>query len=639
MKKTIIALVVLGISLAIGFFGAKFADENGLFSAKDMRLERYTGQVALSNGSKTKEAVEGARLSTGDDLRTMLASMAYLLLDETKILAMDEESNILITQDDQFYLVNVVSGSVFFNVTAPLTEEESLEFVTNNVVTGVRGTSGIITYHPGSLTTQIIVTSGTVSGTSSTGEVHDLQAGQVGIVTTQLDGSVTFEVKELEQQEIYHYYQDDFMDFLQNDLPPTGEEVRLSDLARLSNQPTDITLPDWVQLAGEQRVLSLDRAAAFAQMIQTANPDYVSFLDGGGELLLLLGHDSTYYNPGNGNSVTIDPRYYQWDGTNLTDLGDLYSIYHQDGQFFAMNGPDTRSQSGVETHVFGFYPFDQGVQAATPSILRINQLLSGIQYVDMTLVDLVSSAQELSDYANQTGNGSSIALWTPQDGWFKGSYDEILPGSSFVRYTHLTLTQQEASAGSHPYLWNPASEILPLLQGEGGATPEPSPEAEEPAPETSSVAEYEPILAEYRALSLADPGSYLDLLSAGTYFSYDLFDVNGDGVEELLVYLDGEYLTGVYTLNNGQVENILHGYAFRVSFGVKSDGTLSSGTYGFMTYTEFFRYENGEKVVLASTETTNDTNGQPVYTPDQATFDSYKNLPDYQPNLTEFHRV
>lgn len=236
LKTMIASVAVTGATL--GFACGFFLTEADIV-APEMRLERYTGQVSLSNLSQSKQVIEGVSLEHKDDLKTQESSGASLLLDESKVLQVDEVSNIGIEKVEEHLDIHVHSGSVFFNVTQPLTDVESLEFHTGTVVTRVHGTSGIISYDKQQRVTQIAVFTGTVVSTTADQE-KTVSAGEVAIITTQEDGTETFTLLTHEQEEKrYLYYSDHFMDDLQRELNNEGNSFLYSESLRQSNLPLD----------------------------------------------------------------------------------------------------------------------------------------------------------------------------------------------------------------------------------------------------------------------------------------------------------------------------------------------------------------------------------------------------------------
>ncbi len=261
-------IIMMFLVLAMGVGGFYYYNSNNSeTAAREMRLEKYVGSVALKNAGEAKEVVEGARLISGDDLSTETSSNAYILLDESKILTVDELSNIEITKNQEDLDVYLHAGSVFFNVTQTLAENESLDFHTNNIVTGVRGTSGIITYEEDQRKSQIVVLEGVVE-VETIHEVAEISTGEVGIATTLEDGTVNLEILVLEEEPIPYYYSDFFVEQLQ-------ETASLSLLEELK-EPEAILLPDNIKVLANNRSLSMDKHKPmqtwFVGKIQTTLP-------------------------------------------------------------------------------------------------------------------------------------------------------------------------------------------------------------------------------------------------------------------------------------------------------------------------------------------------------------------------------
>ncbi len=109
-----------------------------------LRLEQIEGTVTLKNSNDTAKSVKsGMKLYNGDKMSTDKSSYAYISLDGTKAVKVDESSSVSIKQNGTENEVMVNSGSLMFNVTVPLTKKESLNIRTSTMVTGVRGTIGI----------------------------------------------------------------------------------------------------------------------------------------------------------------------------------------------------------------------------------------------------------------------------------------------------------------------------------------------------------------------------------------------------------------------------------------------------------------------------------------------------------------
>ncbi|MFI3253855.1 MAG: FecR domain-containing protein [Eubacteriales bacterium] len=231
-------------------FGNILGGGDSATSADEMRLENFTGSITLQNNSEEKAVVLGSRLVTGDNIETMVESNAYVVLDKSKVLRVNETSQVEIVQEEKHLDIYLSKGTVFFNVTSTLSAEESLEFHTNNVVTGVRGTSGIIHFDPVAQVTQIVVLTGTVTGTTAS-EEQNIEAGQVAIVETLPDGTVEMTIYELEEENPLYYFPNHFIDGMQGDLNGEGQSLPLSEMVRM---------PDEISISG--KVLSISNVLA-----------------------------------------------------------------------------------------------------------------------------------------------------------------------------------------------------------------------------------------------------------------------------------------------------------------------------------------------------------------------------------------
>ena len=100
------------------------AQAAGSAKAKSMRLEQTEGDVGVTNitkGDLTYTA--GMRLGSGDDVDTDTASYAWISLDDSKAIKVDEVSEVEVRQKGKNLEALLVSGNLYFNVTVPLKSE------------------------------------------------------------------------------------------------------------------------------------------------------------------------------------------------------------------------------------------------------------------------------------------------------------------------------------------------------------------------------------------------------------------------------------------------------------------------------------------------------------------------------------
>ena len=114
-------------------------------SATTMHLTKTEGtvQVADENAVSVKP-MESLGLYDGYQVATEIDSHAWISLDQAKLAKMDADSQIGIQKDGRHLEILVRSGGLFFNVTDPLEEDETMNIRTSNMMVGIRGTCGWI---------------------------------------------------------------------------------------------------------------------------------------------------------------------------------------------------------------------------------------------------------------------------------------------------------------------------------------------------------------------------------------------------------------------------------------------------------------------------------------------------------------
>lgn len=141
MKRLISALLVVALALALLAVPVLAATA----TATTMTLEKAEGTVKVTNKSgKSVTLRDGIKLYNGYGLSTETKSYAYIGLDDAKVVKLDSVSRATVIQSGKKLEVDLESGNLFFNVTAPLADDESLNIRTSTMVTGIRGTSGWI---------------------------------------------------------------------------------------------------------------------------------------------------------------------------------------------------------------------------------------------------------------------------------------------------------------------------------------------------------------------------------------------------------------------------------------------------------------------------------------------------------------
>ena len=182
---------VLAFALVFSLLSAAIFAETA--TAADMRLQSTTGTVSLKNASgKSVSIREGMKLYSGYTLSTSSKSYAYVSLDSSKVVKLDASTMVQVKKSGSKLELLVSSGKLFFNVSAPLSSSETLNIRTSTMVTGVRGTSGVVSADgAGSSSVDIYdgaVTVNTVSGsvTLSVTAGESLSVSGSGTASTEL---------------------------------------------------------------------------------------------------------------------------------------------------------------------------------------------------------------------------------------------------------------------------------------------------------------------------------------------------------------------------------------------------------------------------------------------------------------------
>lgn len=166
-------------------------------TASEMKLVETAGAVNVTDGNSTEQPVlENMNLYSGYRIGTEAVSYAWIDLDETKLLKMDQNSHAEFEKNGRKLKVILDAGSMFFCVLEDLEEDEALEFETpnaTNMAMAVRGTVGIVKV-VSDTESQVVLLEGSVSLENGNGSSIYLQAGEVGGFAIDENGQ-TSEIK------------------------------------------------------------------------------------------------------------------------------------------------------------------------------------------------------------------------------------------------------------------------------------------------------------------------------------------------------------------------------------------------------------------------------------------------------------
>ena len=110
-----------------------------------LRLQVAEGSVYVRDAAGVPVTyTKDMRLYSGYSVSTDDKSSAYILLDEDKAVKLDRNTTVAIKKSGKKLQVKLKAGQIVFNVTTPLAGDEALEIRTSTMITGVRGSSGIV---------------------------------------------------------------------------------------------------------------------------------------------------------------------------------------------------------------------------------------------------------------------------------------------------------------------------------------------------------------------------------------------------------------------------------------------------------------------------------------------------------------
>lgn len=116
---------------------------SGQGAATVMELVKTEGSVDVLDDEGTDVPVnEKMKLHSGYDLKTAVESFAWINLDSVKLAKMDADSEIEIQKNGKALEIQVNSGRMFFNITEPLDDDETMTIHTSTMTVGIRGTCG-----------------------------------------------------------------------------------------------------------------------------------------------------------------------------------------------------------------------------------------------------------------------------------------------------------------------------------------------------------------------------------------------------------------------------------------------------------------------------------------------------------------
>lgn len=293
-----------------------------------IKLAKTEGRISvLDEKSRELEPVEDMGLYNGYQMTTGQESYSWINLDSVKLTKMDQNSDITIQKFGKRLEVLVNSGSLFFHVTEPLKEDETLNIRTSTMSVGIRGTCGWVEVaEPGQMLVHIL--EGTVecsitgrnsaepeTRTVSGGETAVLEMkdgqGTISVERFQEEEIPSFVMEELQQDEVFYQEVLDILDDL------SGDGTTDQDSAENNpdeNDPEENTLDS---SQNPEDIIALNHGF---QIIRT-NSSEINCLSGAGGVILT--GENNLYGAVNYNNEVIVPNSYPI----------YYMMPNEEGQF------------------------------------------------------------------------------------------------------------------------------------------------------------------------------------------------------------------------------------------------------------------------------------------------------------------
>lgn len=135
--KLFIAVAAAAVAILVILLGLQYY---GKITATTMSLQKTQGTVSISNeNGKNITPKEQLKLYSGYNMGTEPVSYAWIDLDKVKLVKMDENTELEIQKKGKALELLVNSGNLFFNVSEPLADNETMSIRTSTMIVGIRG--------------------------------------------------------------------------------------------------------------------------------------------------------------------------------------------------------------------------------------------------------------------------------------------------------------------------------------------------------------------------------------------------------------------------------------------------------------------------------------------------------------------
>ena len=208
-------LKILGVMLMLTVLSALEMSCGGT-NATSMRLVKTEGTVEVADGQGSAVPIkEKLGLYSGYQVETDKESYAWIDLDSTKLTKLDVESEAQVQKDEDQLELIVNKGNIFFNVTQPLSGDETLNIRSSTMMVGIRGTCGWVSVRDQTYM-RVYILEGTVEcGVTSpeSGEVvtASVSSGEMAVLTF-MDGKGDIAVSRFDPSAIPGFVLDEMED-------------------------------------------------------------------------------------------------------------------------------------------------------------------------------------------------------------------------------------------------------------------------------------------------------------------------------------------------------------------------------------------------------------------------------------------
>lgn len=223
--------------------GGREAVKEASADATTMRLEKTVGDVAVWNEEEAYvELQEKLPLYSGYQLFTQAESYSWINLDDTKLAKMDKESSASVQKEDKHLRLTADQGSLFFHVTKPLEEDESMEIEVGDMIVGIRGTCGWVS---ATAPRSVYILEGTVTCEIPSENLSaQVSAGEMAYLVKSAENRI--EVKPFTRMDIPRFVLDEVDNSLINSIPESEPETESPETEAADTEAADTgvyTLP------------------------------------------------------------------------------------------------------------------------------------------------------------------------------------------------------------------------------------------------------------------------------------------------------------------------------------------------------------------------------------------------------------